>query len=254
MKFNTDNVSLSDCLALSKILISKVEEGLTVPEKLMVDSVVARPVKVDYTKSRKALIELPEEAVPGSVVDFYGSPKRDPGYLAWFDFPTDKMRLYARDGSNLTDHNDDGFDDHRCHRLVVSQLESAFAELWEVLGESRFFSEGWHVYSGCFNYRRKKAGSGHSVHSWGAAIDLTAWGSGLITRECGFSLEGVSIMESHGFLWGPRAWGMPGEFENRKYPGKYFDAMHFQAAVPYLNSNSYYAKRGLPENIRRWQP
>jgi hypothetical protein len=199
-------------------------------------------------------IHLPDEAVPGQVAAYYGEPSRDPGYLEWFNFPTDQMRLYDRYGPGLSDHDGDDFDDHKCHEMVAGRLEKAFAQLWEDRGGDRFFAEGWHVYAGCYNYRRKKAGSGHSIHSWGAAIDLTAWGSGLLTTECGFSPEGVAIMESNGFLWGPRAWGLPGEYANPKYPGKYFDAMHFQAAIPYLNGNSYYAREGLPENIKRWKP
>lgn len=203
-----------------------------------------------------ARIEPREIALPheSDVVEFYGAPSRDPDYLGWFNFPCDDARLYTWDGDHLKDHTGDQYDDHRCHEKLVKPLESALRALWDVLGADRFHKEGWHVYAGCFCYRSKTGGSGLSIHSWGAAIDLTAWGTGLMTTACGFSPEGIAIMEAHGFLWGPKAWGMPGEYQNPQHPGLYYDAMHFQAAIPYLNSNSYYAREGLPSHIKRWTP
>ncbi|MFK5920896.1 MAG: M15 family metallopeptidase [Verrucomicrobiota bacterium] len=246
MKTKIKDLSVMDCLYKADHFLDAAMKKQLLIEKPQ----EAGPAeKVGLAEAE--VIFLPDEAVRGQVIAVYGEPKRDPNYLGWFNFPTSRMVLYERDGAGLSDHTGDVFDDHKCHKLLVPRMEAAFAELWASLGEERFFAEGWNVYAGCFNYRRKREGRSYSIHSWGAAIDLTAWGSGLRTRECGFSIEGVEIMERHGFLWGPRAWGWPGEFENSKYPGQYFDAMHFQAAIPYLNSNSYYARVGLPSNIRR---
>lgn len=244
-------VTVSACLEEARLWIEEAEKLIATARAAKPAEPIAAgpPVVVAELKPRE--IAIPHES---DAAEFYGTPKRDPDYLAWCNFPPADMRLYTWDGQPLKDHTGDEFDDHRCHQRLVKPLESAFRALWQILGADRFHAEGWHVYAGCFNYRTKKAGSGLSIHAWAAAIDLTAWGTGLLTRTCNFSPEGIAIMEAHGFLWGPRAWGMPGKYENPQHPGLYFDAMHFQAAIPYMNAHSYYAQVGLPAHIRRWTP
>ena len=181
-------------------------------------------------------IELPKETT-ADLNAFYGKADPNGKYLDWFQFPTDNIRLYSRNGVNLSDADGDGRDAHRCHKDIVKRLEAALQEIYETLGRFRFEREGWHIYSGCFNYRKKRGGSSLSTHSWGIAIDVNGNENPFKSTETTFSAEAVDIMEKHGFLSGGRAWGK--------------DWMHFQAAIPRISSNSYYALHGLPRNIKR---
>lgn len=167
---------------------------------------------------------------------FYGSANSLGSYLEWFSFPVSNMRLYSRSGASLTDRDGDGRDEHRCHKKVREGLEDALQEIFDTLGRERFEKEGWHVYSGCFNYRRKRGGSSLSTHSWGIAIDINGAENAFQQRTTTFSNTALDIMEKHGFLSGGRAWGK--------------DWMHFQAAIPNISSGSYYALHGLPKHIQ----
>ena len=192
------------------------------------------------------------------VAAYYGpaDPKgrnvSDGGTLEWFRFPVDDIRLYSRHGDHLKDRGGDGRDDHRCHKSIVVNLENALLAVYHGLGKERFYAEGWHVFSGCWYYRQKKLGSSLSMHAYALAIDLNDSENPLHSKTTSFSPEGVDIMEEWGWLWGPRAWGMP------KYDadnlGLYVDPMHFQRAIPVLDSKSWYAVNGLPKRIQVWQP
>lgn len=167
----------------------------------------------------------------------YGTARPSADYLDWFSFPTNNIRLYTRSGAGLSDRTGNGLDDHRCHKAVKDALQAALREIYDTLGKRRFEKEGWHVYGGCYNYRRKRGGSNLSTHSWGIAIDINPGENGLRSSKTSFSDEAIDIMEKHGFLSGGRAWGR--------------DYMHFQAAIPRVSSGSYYAKNGLPRHIKR---
>lgn len=167
---------------------------------------------------------------------FYGSSNSRGSYLEWFSFPVGNMRLYSRSGQSLSDRNGDGKDDHRCHKKVREGLEDALQEIFDTLGKDQFEEEGWNVYSGCFNYRRKRGGSTLSTHSWGIAIDINGGENAFRSSRTTFSDTAIDIMEKHGFLSGGRAWG--------------HDYMHFQAAIPRISSGSYYDRHGLPKHIK----
>lgn len=179
-------------------------------------------------------ITLPKES-NASLNAFYGLASRRGEDLEWFNFPVGDMRLYSRHGAAMSDHTGDRFDDHRCHKKIAKALESAYLDLYNVLGESRFYNEGWNIYSGCFNYRMKRGGSSLSTHSWGIAIDINSEENPFSSSEHTLSDEGIDIMEAHGFLSGGRAWGN--------------DYMHFQAAIPHVTKGSFYDGNGLPRHI-----
>lgn len=186
------------------------------------------------------------------VAAFYGPADPEGKNLAWFKFPVDDIRLYSRHGDHLKDRDGDGRDDHRCHKAIVATIENALLAVYHGLGKYRFYKEGWHVFSGCFNYRQKKLGSSLSMHAYGLAIDLNDSENPLHSKTTSFSPDGVDIMEEWGWLWGPRAWGMPGYDADNL--GLYVDPMHFQRAIPVLDSKSWYAVKGLPKRIQVWQP
>lgn len=181
----------------------------------------------------QATYTLPRET-DSEMTKFYGKPSKNLE-LAWFSFPTDKVRLYSRDGVELKSVVGDSRDDHRTHPLLADRLTNALAEIYYTLGEERFFAEGWHVYGGSHNYRQKVGGSSLSTHSWALAVDISPDENPYAQKTTTFSDTAINIMEKWGFLSGGRAWGK--------------DWMHFQAAIPYISSNSYYAVHGLPKNI-----
>jgi len=214
----------------------------------------AKPVQV-IPATRPAQVIPPDViALPGEneLAKFYGEAVPEPTFLDWFNFPVDDVVLYTREGLPLSDRDGNGFDDHRIHTNLVEAIQDALATVYAVLGDNRFHDEGWHVYGGAFNYRTKKAGTSLSCHAYGAAIDINPNENPLYSDRTTFSLEAVEVMESFGFLWGPKAWGMPG-YENPKHPGQWFDAMHFQAAIPYAIQGSWYQKNGWPKNLRLWK-
>ena len=180
-------------------------------------------------------IRLPREGTQ-SLNAYYGTAKPGADYLDWFSFPSDNIRLYNRSGAGLSDRTGNGLDDHRCHKAVKDALQAALKEIFDTLGRKRFEKEGWHVYGGCYNYRRKRGGSNLSTHSWAIAIDINPNENTLRSSSTSFSDEAIEIMEKHGFLSGGRAW-------NKDY-------MHFQAAIPHISPGSYYARHGLPKHIK----
>ena len=68
-------------------------------------------------------------------------------------------------------------------------------------------------WNGCFNIRKKKAGSTPSLHSWGLAIDINAADNGF-NKPPTMSRELVQCFKDAGFDWGGD-WRTP-------------DGMHFQ--------------------------
>lgn len=200
------------------------------------------PVDLSGLPKPAELYVLPRET-PEAMTAFYGAPSKNPTNLEWFSFPCEGIRLYSRDGVLLGDKviqdgsaGQDGLPDHRCHRLLVGRYEAALAEIYLTLGPAEFFRQGWHVYAGFHNYRQKTGGSGLSTHSWGGAVDNNPDENTYSMRTTTFSDVAIDIMEKWGFLSGFRAWGR--------------DAMHFQAVIPNLSAGSYYARNGLPKNIR----
>jgi len=204
--------------------------------------------KTTVTTTDVTMSEMPDEIrlpldTPTALADFYGAPiapgTRQEGRLKWFNFPREvEPVLFSRNGFPLTDHDGDGEPDHRCHERVADSLESALAELHEVIGVDEFRLQGLHVFGGCWAYRRKTGGRTWSTHAWGAAVDLNPPENGWKRRTTTFSSEAFDIMEKYGWLSGYRAWG--------------HDAMHFQMAVPaHIVAGSYYAEKGLPKHITK---
>lgn len=177
---------------------------------------------------------LPRET-DAEMTAFYGAPSKSPGYLDWFSFPDEETRLYNRIGTRLQDRAGDERLDHKCHKLLVGRLTAALAEIYVRLGQTEFRRQGWHVYGGCHNYRKKTGGRSLSTHSWGVAVDVNPGENPYQGSKPTFSDEAINTMERWGFLSGGRAWGR--------------DWMHFQAVIPNISSGSYYDLRGLPKNI-----
>lgn len=164
----------------------------------------------------------------------YGQPSKNLT-LSYFSFPTDKIVLYSRDGAQLINRVGDFRDDHMTHPKLALRLECALAEIYLTLGEEEFVRQGWHVYGGSHNYRTKTGGSSLSTHAWAAAVDFNPAENYYAKTSTTFSNVAIDIMEKWGFLSGGRAWGK--------------DWMHFQAIIPSISPNSYYARNGLPKNI-----
>lgn len=183
-----------------------------------------------------SIITLPRES-DSNLNRFYGTAKSGGGDMDWFEFPVDDMVLYSEGGTGLKDRDGNGRDEHRCHKLIIANLEAALMEIYNTLGEDQFKKEGWHIFGGCFNYRRKTSGGSLSTHSWGIAIDINPDKNGWKYYGTSFSDTAIDIMEKYGFLSAGRAWG--------------HDYMHFQAAIPFVSKGSYYAKNGLPKHIKQ---
>ncbi len=208
---------------------------------LGLDRVPAPPILVpepDLSGMPKpaALYKLPSEA-PSELNAFYGVASGSPDYLDWFSFPHESTRLYTRTGTLLVDRVGDDRVDHKCHKFLVGRLQAALAEIYVTLGRVEFERQGWHIYGGCHDYRKKRGGSSLSIHSWGIGIDINPNENAYASTKTTFSDVAINIMEKWGFLSGFRAWGK--------------DAMHFQAAIPNLSPGSFYARNGFPKNIAR---
>lgn len=186
-------------------------------------------------------IQLPMENNT-SLNKFYGTATKNGNNLVWFKWPKGcEARLYTRSGALLPDRfENDDMVEHRCHKLIKDRLENCLNQLWHDLGKDRFYKEGHHVYSGCFNYRFKKSGGSLSTHSWGIAIDINGEENGFYKKTTTFSNESLDIWENWGFLNAGRAWVNTPDF------------MHRQAAIIHVSKGSYYDKNGLPENIKIW--
>jgi hypothetical protein len=97
--------------------------------------------------------------------------------------------------------------------VMEEPLRRAFRFICE-----RGLAEELKTYDGCFNIRKKKGGSGYSVHSWGIAVDFNAR-TNAFGREPTLSFEFVKCFTECGFEWGG-LW----------QPNNLRDGMHFQLA------------------------
>jgi hypothetical protein len=98
-----------------------------------------------------------------------------------------------------------------CNKDLVAPLTKAL----EALIKSGNVKE-LKTWDGCFNIRKKKAGSTPSLHSWGIAIDVNAAWNGFGKTPV-LSAGFVKCFTDAGFEWGGK-WKTP-------------DGMHFQLAV-----------------------
>lgn len=95
-----------------------------------------------------------------------------------------------------------------CNKDVVKPLERALRCIVQ-----KKLGDKIKTWDGCFNIRRKRAGSSPSLHSWGLAIDINAsWNR--MGQKSQQDPELVECFTDAGFDWGG-AWSNP-------------DAMHFQ--------------------------
>ena len=97
-----------------------------------------------------------------------------------------------------------------CNRDMVKPLEAALKNVI-----SRGLVAQLKTWDGCFNIRKKRGGTTHSLHSWGIAIDINAAWNGFGKKPT-MSKELVKCFTDAGFDWGG-TWGRP-------------DGMHFQLA------------------------
>jgi hypothetical protein len=198
---------------------------------------VVPPIGEGQSPAPAETITLPNE---NQLSAFYGPPGKSATWqkanLTRFNFPVNDIRLYTRTGAHLSDTTGDNLDDHRCHVKVAASLEAALKGVFETLGKTEFYRQGWHLYSGCWNYRYKRGGSSLSTHAWGIAVDINSEENPFLQKTTTFSDAAIDVMERHGWLSGGRAWGK--------------DWMHFQRAIPFISSGSYYSANGLPDHIK----
>lgn len=126
----------------------------------------------------------------------YGPPEAEAAMAAWV-VPTDIGRAITALPRKIY-----------CNRALAAPLEQALRNL-----VARGLAGELKTWDGCFNIRKKKAGTTPSLHSWGVAIDVNAAWNGFNkppTLSAGF----VKCFNDAGFDWGG-AW-------------KTQDGMHFQ--------------------------
>jgi len=106
----------------------------------------------------------------------------------------------------------------RCHKKVAESLKRVLADIARLGRANPDIMDEAEDYSGCYNFRLKRGGSTHSLHAWGAAIDLDAddntfrdsW-----PMKADMPLEIMECFAREGWLSAGAFWG--------------YDAMHFQA-------------------------
>ncbi|TAN51566.1 MAG: M15 family peptidase [Methylococcaceae bacterium] len=97
-----------------------------------------------------------------------------------------------------------------CNRDLIGPLEAAFGNVIE-----RGLIDEIDSWDGCFNIRKKRGGTTHSLHSWGIAFDINAAGNAF-GKPPTMSPALVACFTDAGFDWGGN-WSKP-------------DGMHFQLA------------------------
>lgn len=95
-----------------------------------------------------------------------------------------------------------------CNKAMIAPLTKAFTSLI-----STGFVKELKTWDGCFNIRKKRGLTSHSLHSWGIAIDVNAFENGL-RQIPKLSAGFVKCFTDAGFEWG-------GTWER-------LDGMHFQ--------------------------
>lgn len=150
---------------------------------------------------------------------FYGNPDVNNDGVADLDWQARNLTLIAapypmfyagKPVRNITVH-------WRCSESLSRCLEAIGLEL-SATDRTRYQLD---QLGGVFNFRRKRGGTGLSIHSWAAAIDLApainAFGVRYGSRENMMPMQVVDIFRAEGWVWG-------GLWSNA-------DAMHFQAAA-----------------------
>jgi hypothetical protein len=98
------------------------------------------------------------------IISKYGEPNETgSGYLVRIELPY-PMRLAWDTDTTVTTM--------MCHRLVADKFKAVFNDLLIHYGYNKIRELGIDLFGGCFNYRKKRAGSAWSMHAWGLAIDL----------------------------------------------------------------------------------
>lgn len=106
------------------------------------------------------------------------------------------------------------------HKLCAASLEQCLRGLQKEFSAEELYKYELDICGGVFNFRLMRSGQSLSIHSWGAAIDL----SHLINhyrrryneRLGMMPMRAVKVFKNEGWTWGG-LWSTP-------------DAMHFQAA------------------------
>lgn len=124
----------------------------------------------------------------------FGDPKTERHMVVW-DIPTElehghiPKKLY-------------------CNKAMIGPLSQAFRNVID-----RGLVDQIKTWDGCFNIRKKRGGTTHSLHAWGVAIDINAAWNGFGKKPT-MSPELVKCFTDAGFDWGG-TWSKP-------------DGMHFQ--------------------------
>lgn len=128
--------------------------------------------------------------------DKYGEPEKEKNMVLW-DIPTElELGIFPNK--------------IYCNKDLISPLSKAIASI----KKAGLVSE-LKTWDGCFNIRKKRAGSTPSLHSWGVAIDINAsWNA--MGKPPTLSKPFVQCFKDAGFDWG-------GDWKTS-------DGMHFQLA------------------------
>lgn len=107
-----------------------------------------------------------------------------------------------------------------CNRAIAEPLFACFSDILKHYGSAaEVRRHNMDAYSGCYNFRPKRAGHSLSMHAYGIAIDLDAIHNPFQRPGGAMPVEAVAIFKAHGAVWG-------GDFSP-----KYHDPMHFQWAT-----------------------
>lgn len=110
----------------------------------------------------------------------------------------------------------------RVHRKCAGSLQTVLRGIRATFSDDEIHRYELDISAGAMNFRLKRDGKSLSVHSWGAAVDLSHLINGWKVkydpdpRKKMMPLRVVDLFREEGWTWGGR-WSTP-------------DAMHFQAA------------------------
>jgi hypothetical protein len=109
----------------------------------------------------------------------------------------------------------------RVHKKCADSLSRILTRIGTEIPADKIKYHELDVYGGCYNFRAMRGSSRLSIHSWGAAIDLShrinGWKKKYRPGTNMMPMEVVKIFEAEGWVWGG-LW-------------RTADGMHFQAAL-----------------------
>lgn len=199
-------------------IVALIQEGITEAEKLFgfATPVVVTPTPVvlaNTTVSAETKLIRNTWPTQAQAMSFYGNPS----HSAWI-----KANLVSVPCPWTLHMDKDVLHAIQIHRKAAESLHRVLQYIWEKAGKTQEAIEKLHYdrYSGSYNYRPIRGGSGLSMHSFGVAIDFDDQENQQHAEHHLFQPDSliVKAFEGEGWIWGGR-WS----------PAS-VDAMHFQAA------------------------